>query len=256
MRFNSRLDSLEGAGILAAGPKAADAIAVGYHFETPMDDGVWVILDDELAPQGYAYLLVMNGRGTVKSCMFSGFKQEHMYVQRTVAAFQRLAGLEMVNPIAHGGVGNFHIPARAVMGVHPVVGEEAGFQDFLWGFGMRYAILSGVLAARSLLEGKDYDKSWRQELEPPMWNAMINRSLFGLLGNRGYRWLLQRSQAQRWDVHRALHGLYQPGPFKRLLLPWARLRYHSRRQDKSCDHLNCTCVWCRHGEHCHTDAKV
>ena len=254
VRFNSRLDHLEGAGILAAGPKAADAIAVGYHFETAMADGVWVILDDQLAPQGYAYLLVMNGRGTVKSCMFSGFKQEHLYVERTVAAFERLAGLKMINPVAHGGVGNFYIPARAVTGVHPVVGEAAGFQDFLWGFGMRHAIFSGVLAARSLLEGKDYDRLWRQELEPSMWNSMVNRALFGLLGNRGYRWLLRRSQAQHWDVHRALHGLYQPGPFKRLLLPWARLRYHSRRQDKSCNHVNCTCVWCRHGEHRNADA--
>ncbi|MBK5204592.1 MAG: NAD(P)/FAD-dependent oxidoreductase [Polaromonas sp.] len=255
VRFNSRLDHLEGPGILAAGPKAADAIAVGYHFETAMEDGVWVILDDELAPQGYAYLLVMNGRGTVKSCMFSGFKQESLYVQRTVAAFERLAGLKMINPVAHGGVGNFHIPARAVTGVHPVAGEEAGFQDFLWGFGMRYAILSGVLAARSLLEGKDYDMLWRQELEPPMWNSMVNRALFGLLGNRGYRWLLQRSQTQRWDAHRVLHGLYQPGPIKRLLLPWARIRYHSKRRDENCNHVNCTCVWCRHGEHGRTDAQ-
>lgn len=139
VRFNSRLDHLEGPGVLAAGPKAADAIAVGYHFDTTMGDGFWVILDDELAPQGYAYLLVMNGRGTVKSCMFSGFKQEHVHVQRTVAAFQRLVGLEMINLRPHGGAGNFHIPAHAITGMHPVVGEEAGFQDFLWGFGMRYA---------------------------------------------------------------------------------------------------------------------
>lgn len=249
VRFNSRLDSLEGPGILAAGPKAADAIAVGYHFETAMENGFWVILDDELAPQGYAYLLVMNGRGTVKSCMFSSFKQEHVYVERTVAAFQRLVGLVMVNPRPHGGAGNFHIPARAVTGIHPVAGEEAGFQDFLWGFGMRYAILSGVLAARSLLEGKDYDMLWRQELESSMWNSMVNRAIFATLGNRGYRWILRKNQAQHWDAHRFLHGLYQPWPIKRLLLPWARLRYHSQRRDESCDHVDCTCVWCRHGDH-------
>lgn len=255
VRFNSRLDRLEGPGILAAGPKAADAIAVGYHFETAMEDGFWVILDDELAPRGYAYLLVMNGRGTVKSCMFSGFKQEQLYVERTVAAFQRLVGLEMVNPRPHGGAGNFHIPARAVTGVHPVAGEEAGFQDFLWGFGMRYAIVSGVLAARSLLEGKDYDLLWRRALEPPMWNSMVNRAIFGLLGNRGYRWILRKYQAQRRDVHRALHGLYQPWPIKRLLLPWARHRYDSHRRDVSCDHVNCTCVWCRHGGHRNVGAE-
>ncbi|NOT18790.1 MAG: NAD(P)-binding protein [Sideroxydans sp.] len=249
VRFNSRLDNLQGTGILAAGPKAADAIAVGYHFETAMENGFWVILDDELAPQGYAYMLVMNGRGTVKSCMFSGFKQEHLYVQRTVDAFQRLVGLEMVNPRPHGGAGNFHIPARALMGIHPVVGEEAGFQDFLWGFGMRYAILSGVLAARSQLEGNNYDLLWRQEIEPPMESSMVNRAIFGMLGNRGYRWVLRRNQKQHWDAHRVLHWIYQHGSIKRLLLPWARHRYRSQRRDESCDHINCTCVWCRHGDH-------
>jgi flavin-dependent dehydrogenase len=249
VRFNSRLDHLEGAGILAVGPKAADAIAVGYHFETTMQDGFWGILDDDLAPQGYAYLLVMNGRGTVKSCMFSGYKQERLYVERTVAAFQRLVGLKMVNPRPHGGAGNFRMPTRSVTGVHPVVGEEAGFQDFLFGFGMRYAIVSGVLAARSLLEAKDYELLWRRELEPQMRSSMVNRVIFGMLGNRGYRWVLRRNQTKHWDAHSVLRWVYQPGPIKRLLLPWARRRYHSQRQDESCNHINCTCVWCRHGSH-------
>ena len=255
VRFNSRLDRLDGAGILAAGPKAPDAIAVGYHFETALEDGFWAILDDELAPKGYAYLLVMAGRGTVKTCMFAGFKQERLYVRRTVAAFERLTGMDMVNPVAHGGVGNFHIPMRAANGLHPVVGEQAGFQDFLWGFGMWHAIVSGVLAARSLLHGSDYEVLWRRELEAQMWNSMVNRALFSVLGNRGYRWILQKNEAHRWDAHRVLHGLYRPKPIKRLLLPWARTRFSSRRRDESCDHVDCTCVWCRHGDHQQDDAQ-
>ena len=249
VRFNSRLDRLDGPGILAAGPKAPDAIAVGFHFETSLADGFWAILDDELAPQGYAYLLVMAGRGTVKSCMFSGFKQERMFVRPTVAAFERLVGLDMVNPVPHGGVGNFHTPSRAVTGQHPVVGEQAGFQDFLWGFGMRYAILSGVLAARSVLQGKNYEALWRQHLEPAMSSSIVNRALFDLLGNRGCRWILQASQARGWDASSFLHGVYRPRPIKRLLLPWARSRVTSRRRDQSCDHVNCACVWCRHANH-------
>jgi hypothetical protein len=73
--------------------------------------------------------------------------------------------------------------------------------------------------------------------------------IFGMMGNGGYRWVLRRNQRQRWDAHRVLHWIYQPGPLKRLLLPWARRRYHSQRRDESCDHVNCTCVWCRHGGH-------
>ncbi len=249
VRFNSRLDHVEGDAVLATGPKTADAIAVGYHFESDWDDGFWIIYDDNIAPKGYAYLLIMNGCGTVKSCMFTGFKQERQYVQRTVEAFQDLVGLEMKNPRPHGGAGNFRIPGRAISGAHLVVGEQAGFQDFLWGFGMRFAMVSGVLAARSLLEGESYDELWRRELGPQLWNGQINRAIYAALGNRGYRWFLNRNQTRRWDAHRFLHGLYQPWPLKRLLLPWARRRQRLRRKDASCDHLDCHCVWCRHGDH-------
>jgi flavin-dependent dehydrogenase len=246
VRFNDRLTSIDYAGILAVGPKAADAIAVGYHFDTTMEDGFWVICDDALAPKGYAYLLVMHGRGTVKSCMLTDFKQEALYVKRTVEAFERLAGLKMDNPRAHGGVGNFRIPSSAYSGTHPTVGEQAGFQDTLWGFGMRYAIDSGVLAARSLLEGSNYDALWQREFGPSMRAGIVNRALYDAFGAHAYSWLLRR-QERTGDARRYLRRLYQPTWAKSLLLPWARRRYQSKRRDASCDHVDCTCVWCRCG---------
>ncbi len=246
VRFNSRLDQMEGEGILAVGPRAAHAIAVGYHFETDMADGFWAICDNELAPQGYAYLLVINGRGTIKSCMFSGFKQEKLYVQRTLEAFQRLVDLEMKNPRPHGGSGNFHIPHSAYSGLHPLVGEQAGFQDTLWGFGMRLAISSGVLAAQSLLNGEDYDTLWQRELKPQMDTSVVNRVLYSLMGNRGYSWCL-RSLSNKTDLRESLRRQYQPSLPKRLLAPWARRRHESMRKDVSCDHIDCHCIWCRGG---------
>lgn len=252
VRFKDRLGALPGRGVLAAGPKAADAIGVGYHFDTAMPDGFWVICDDQLAPKGYAYLLVMRGKGTVKSCMFSGFKQERLYVERTVAAFRRLAGLEMKNPRPHGGVGNIRLPASALSGTHPVAGEQAGFQDALLGFGMRHALRSGVLAARSLLAGRDYNALWRPMLAPELRTSIVNRALYGLIGNGGYRWLL-RWQA-RGDARAILHGQYRPVWVKHVLWPWARTRYASRRRDASCDHVDCQCIWCRCGGKAAADA--
>lgn len=246
VRFGSRMTSLEGSGILAVGPKAADAIAVGYHFETDMPDGFWLILDEKLAPQGYSYLLVMRGRGTLKSCMFSGFKQERVYVERTVERFRRLVGLEMRNQRFHGGVGNFRVPATAVSGAHPVAGEQAGFQDAFAGFGMRYAILSGVLSARALLSAGHYDAAWRRELKPALESSVVNRAVYSVLGNRGYRWLLRR-QAWSGDARGFLRWLYGAASVRRLLLPWAQRRYRSQREDASCNHVDCSCVWCRCG---------
>jgi len=248
VRFNSRLDHLAGPGVLAVGPRAADAIAVGYHFATDMSDGFWAICDDNLAPQGYAYLLVMGGRGTVKSCMFTGFKQEREYVQRTVEAFERLVGLRMRDIQPHGGVGNLRLPITGMSGEHPVVGEQAGFQDALWGFGMRYALASGVLAARSLLSGEDYDHAWRRAFGAGLSMSLINRAIHARIGNRGYRWLLGM-QESHGDARVFLRRLYRPSVAKRLLLPWARWRYRSKRQDQSCDHIGCECIWCRMGEH-------
>ena len=244
VRFNSRLHQMKGKGILAAGPRVADAIAVGYHFETEMTDGYWVICDNDLAPQGYAYLLVMNGKGTVKSCMFSDFKQEKLYVQRTVDAFQQLVGLEMKNQRAHGGGGNFRIPDSAYSGSHPLVGEQAGFQDTLWGFGMRLAISSGILAAQSLLYDTNYDVLWQRELKPQMSTAVVNRALFSLLGNRSYGWFL-RQYISSPNLRELLRSHYQPSLYKQLLSPWAKWRYQSLRKDVTCDHVDCHCIWCR-----------
>jgi len=247
VRFNSHLDHLgNNAGVLAVGPKAADAIAVGYHFETDMEDGSWAICDDNVAPQGYAYLLTANGRGTVKSCMFSGFKRQKVYVQRTVDAFQQLVGLEMKNPRPHGGSGNFRVPRSAYSGHNPLVGEQAGFQDTLWGFGMRLAIMSGVLAAQSLSKNENYDVLWQRELKPQMQTSVVNRALFGLLGKYGYRWFLQHISSTQ-DLRSVLRRQYQPSLLKRILSPWANHLYQSRRKDTSCDHIDCHCVWCRHG---------
>jgi len=243
VRFGDRRESLPGQGVLAAGPRAADAIGVGYHFDTDMPDGFWLICDNDLAPQGYSYLLVMRGIGTVKSCMFTGFKQEHRYVERTVEAFRRLVGLEMKNPRPHGGVGNFRVPVTALSGAHPLAGEQAGFQDALWGFGIRLAIRSGVLGARSLLEKIDYDTLWRRELEPWIQASIVNRALYCLVGNSGYRWLLRRQAAG--DARAFFRRIYQPSWVSRLLQPWAHARYHSRRRDVSCNHVDCECVWCR-----------
>jgi flavin-dependent dehydrogenase len=221
VRFGSRVERGAARDVMASGPRNAHAIAVGYHFDTTMRDGFWTICDDALAPGGYAYLLVMNGRGTVKTCMFARFDQAWRNAERTVGAFERLAGLTMANVHPHGGVATLRAAGAEGGGERPLVGEQAGFQDALWGFGMRYAIASGVLAARSLLEATSYETLWRKELMPWYEASLVNRAIYDRAGNRGYAWLL-RAQAWSRDSRRFLRWLYYPGPVHRALVPWAR----------------------------------
>lgn len=230
VHFNSRVSELAGEGIWATGPHATDALAGGYHFETDMADGFWVICDNRLAPGGYAYLLVMNGRGTVKSCMFRDFRKCRDYADATVQAFVERVGLRIQHPVWHAGGGNFCLPFRAIQGAHPMAGEQAGFQDPLWGFGIRHAIRSGVLAARALLEGSSYEQDWRRNIGPLMKAAVVNRLFYSWLGNIGYRGLLLY-QARYPDTRLFLHNYYQLSLLKRLLWPVAQLLVKSKRKD-------------------------
>ena len=250
VRRNDRVDTIIGVAVLAAGPRRADAIAVGYLFDTEMPDGSWVAFDDHLAPLGYAYLLVHRGRGTIASCMFTGFKRQAEHFERTVSFFREHAGLDMHNPRPFGGFANFRLPRTAIQGGHPVVGEHAGFQDALAGFGMRYALRSGLLAARSIIEGADYASLWRRELLPLLRAGTVNRFLFNAGGALGRKIALTRLSCG--DAGQVLRRLYQPSMLSRVLFPLARLRYRAPLRDSSCDHVNCRCVWCE----CQAESKT
>jgi len=249
VRRADRVEAIAGPAVLAIGPRRADAIAVGYLFETDMPDSDWVAFDDNLAPLGYAYLLVHGGRGTIASCMFTGFKRQAEHVERTVAFFREHAGLDMRNPHPFGGFANFRMPRSAIQGGHPVIGEQAGFQDPLAGFGMRYAFRSGLLAARSILDGADYAALWRSELLPLLRAGIVNRFIFNNVGARGRKIAL--AKLGRGDAGLTLRWLYQPSIFSRLLFPIARFRYRAPLHDNSCDHINCHCVWCQ----CHSELE-
>jgi flavin-dependent dehydrogenase len=245
IRFGDRVSKIDGPAVLAVGPRNADAIAAGYVFETDRPDGSWVVFDSALAPLGYSYLLIHEGRGTLASCMFTGFKRQADYVERTVAFFRTRTGLEMRDARPFGGYANFRLPRTAVQGGHLVIGEQAGFQDALAGFGMRYALRSGVLAAQSLIDGSDYTAAWQRELLPLLKTGTSNRLIFNVIGERGRRWALRG--LSRSDPAKKLLRLYRPSMLTRLIYPIARLRYRGPLRDPSCDHRGCDCVWCRHG---------
>jgi flavin-dependent dehydrogenase len=247
VRFNDRVKNTSGNMVLAGGPRRADIIAVGHVFDTTMADGAWLAFGADLAPKGYAYLLVHAGRGTIASCMFTGFRNQAQHLAATVAYFTRHAGLQMQNPHEFGGFGNVRLPRTAMQGGSPVIGEHAGFQDALAGFGLRYAMRSGRLAAKSLIHGTDYAKSWRRDLQPGLRAGVVNRFLFNQTGPRGVDYLV--GKIARVDTGTALAQAYGLSLPRRLLLPLARYRFRAPLKDRSCSHLNCDCVWCQHGDH-------
>ena len=63
------------------------------------------------------------------------------------------------------------------------IGEAGGFQDYLFGFGIQYAIKSGLFAAKSISENIPFNQLWKKELKNYMYTSYINRKLFEKLND-------------------------------------------------------------------------
>ncbi len=250
IRFGETCRKLPAGGIEAGGPHGADAIGVGYLFETDLADGAYVALSNQLAPGGYAYLLIQGGRGTLMSWMYADFHNEKQYLERCLAFFQARVKLDMKNPRRTGGAANFLYPGSARKGNLLYAGESAGFQDALWGFGMRYAMLSGRLAAQALLADRpgDYDSLWRKRLGGQLRAVLVNRYFYQRLGDKGFNILLKsidHALQHNPDGRRWLHRYTRWRLWKRLCFPVVNHLYHSSRRAPDVGVAGCTCTWCR-----------
>ncbi|MDF0668518.1 MAG: NAD(P)/FAD-dependent oxidoreductase [Nitrospira sp.] len=220
IRFESVATETE-TDIVAMGPRQACAIAVGCVFDTDMHEQAAVLLDNRLAPKGYAYLLVAEGRGTLATVLYDQFSAGKACLERTITRVQDLVGLTMRNVQHFGGYGTFDLTRPLVSGRRRYVGEAAGLQDYLFGFGIRQAMVSGHLAARSIIEGSQYDRLCRTSLGSQLRTSLINRYWYEFMGQPGYDLLVRLSSRAR--NQRAFWSKIYTKPVLRLLLyPLAR----------------------------------
>jgi flavin-dependent dehydrogenase len=247
IRFNETVRNFPGGGIVTEGPHRADAIAAGYLFETDMADGAYTAVSEQLAAKGYAYLLVCNGRATLATCLFNDFHNERLYLERCVNFFTDKLGVHMNNPRRFGGTGNFALPKTARKRNILYAGEAAGFQDPLFGFGIRFAMLSGAAAGRAQIAGNygQYESFWKHRLRDYHKTAAVNRWFYERLGDRGYSRML-RHYPQGWDIRERMKRSYAPRLWKRTWYHLAVAKHHIPLLDP---HADCDCTWCRCTRH-------
>lgn len=246
VRFDDPIHKLPQGGVVAHGPRASDAVAVGWTFRTDLADGAYGALGEEIAPRGYAYLLACGGRATLAVCLFADFHREDLYLERALDLFQRRVGFRMDDARRFAGAGAMRLPGSAVRGRNPFAGEAAGFQDPLWGFGMRYALLSGHLAARAWIEGapEAYDALWRERLGGLMRAGAVNRFFFELCGDPGYRASIRASTRAR-DSRSWLRRRYAPSWLTTAVFPWVQSVVFRSLDPAECSEKHCDCTWCR-----------
>lgn len=214
LRFGSCVRETD-VDIIATGPRRARTLAVGIIFETDLESCTALLLDDHLAPKGYAYALAAEGRGTLATVLYEKFTQGNACLEATIRRFKELLGMEIRNARKFGGYGDFDLTRCTAAGHRYYVGEAAGFQDYLFGFGIRYAMLSGALAATSIIHGTGYDELCKQSLRSRLRASLINRYCYRFLGQRGYD-MLVRTSGRATDPKQFWTKIYTK-PFLRML---------------------------------------
>ncbi len=198
IKFNEISDGND-VDIIATGPKKPFAIAKGISFRTNHEDIAIGILNDEIAPKAYAYIMISKGKGCMATVLGAQFEDIDKYfnilMETKDKIFEKRGDkLEMSDIKTFSGFGNFHLMDNYFRASKYWVGEAAGLQDKLWGFGMRYALGSGYLAAKSIVENRDYDALLRQKYMKQLKTGVINRYFFEKLGNKGYSYFLNKAK--------------------------------------------------------------
>ena len=241
--FNSRL-AADQADIVATGPASPDGLAKERTWRvTPpgTPETIDVYFNHNLSPGGYSYLFILDGVATFGCAIVADFKQIDSYFDHSLAAAQRLHPFDVPEDARTGySYMNFHLKHAATSNGARFVGEAAGFQDYLFGLGIRYALTSGSLAARSILEERDYDELWKSELGAKQQTSLVNRFLYETGGNFGLS-MFVRQAARAKDFHHYLSGWHRNSWWKSLLSPVVRLvwKHEGRCQHKPGPH------WCR-----------
>ncbi len=141
-------------------------LGVGFTFSrqgSPMDDTtLYGLLDNDIAPGGYFALAPGPGANTLYAVSWTDLDLESVrrrvdaalrlgWVRELVGSSRRLERVECGASFARDPIAHAVDPSGALR-----VGEAAGFLDAIGGYGVRYALITGSLAAKSLLDGGDY----------------------------------------------------------------------------------------------------
>ena len=145
--------------IIAIGRHNPNYVANGIIFSFDHPDRVIALLDDRLSFKMYAYFIVDDHIGQIVSINPAQRKDHITRFNLTVKRFEEILNQE-IGPINHrfAAAGSLHVLNRAKINHRYLIGEAAGFQDCLAGFGMMYAFKSGYHAAQSIINDDTRNK--------------------------------------------------------------------------------------------------
>ncbi len=216
--------SLEEADIVATGPISKEIFAVdkGIVFSTSHEDLNVFLLNDEAAYKGYSYLLITGGYGCMCTVLFDRFKNVDECFKVSKRMLTEMFPVDIDNPIPVAGVGCFSTRNVFQQDDRIYIGEAAGIQDLMWGFGIKTALESGHLAAESIKQGNDYGEMARSHFEERLKATLVNRFLWEVIRLNNYAIVLDERIRSKTKRTFDLSYLYGFGSLHKAVYPVAR----------------------------------
>ena len=132
--------------------------------------------------------------------------------------------VDIRNPKEVGGIGSFSLKNRFMKNKTRYTGESAGLQDFLWGYGMRYAIQSGYLAAKSIINKTDYEKVAKKQFTNKLKASVVNRYFWEKFSKNNYSFLIHHPKLMKKHIY----SMHNYNLLQKIIFPLA-LSYFNRR---------------------------
>jgi len=228
--YSERTFSFDEVDIVATGSvfKEVPVVAKGIIFKTNLKDVVVMACNNNLAFKGYSYLLVTKGYGCMCSAVFDELDKVTECFEKTKKFFVEKFNLDIQSSKNVGGVGSFSLKNTFQKGKVLYIGEAAGLQDLLWGFGMRYAVTSGYLAAQSIINNENYEEKAEKYFGNKLKASMVNRYLWEkIVSRRNYSFMVDHAEI----VKNQLYSINNYNLLRRMIYPVA-LSYLKKKYSK------------------------
>jgi flavin-dependent dehydrogenase len=176
-------------------------IAAGYRFTREgsnlPDREIHSLWDNNVAPHGYLCLLPGPMWHSIYACAWGGVPYADL-LRRVDRVLRHDWVRDLVDEA--GIVGRIYgkgffdpDPLRGLSSAKPLVaGEAGGIQDAVGGFGIRYSVASGALAAQALLGGTNYVAALQAEFQDDFAVAMRGREWLDRATNDDFDELVRR----------------------------------------------------------------
>lgn len=221
VKFHHRIKSIPNGAIVSEGPRNFNMIAKGFTFETSHPNTAIGLVDDDLAPKGYVYLLIDNGLATFSTVIYKDFKNIDSYAENSWIEILRLTKIQDVQNLkSFGGFGNSHLSRKPFPDRYFPVGEAAGYQDYLFGFGIKFALISSYYATEAIIKNESYERMAKKHIDPVHQVSIVNRFLFEKLRNRGYNFIMGKVGLSRNPLYR-LQQQFRYNVLKKMIYPFA-----------------------------------